>query len=106
MGWRWAKFGVVIGAVLISAGVLRAQSTQPTAVQLPKGIYETQRITQNDAPAETGSPTSQPSVALASGPRLDVRRLLLAMAIVLGLIFAMRWAGHRFFPSAGVPRSG
>ena len=26
--------------------------------------------------------------------------------MVLGLIFAMRWAGKKYFPSAGVPRSG
>src|SRR3954471_19528273 len=106
MGWRRGKLIAVVSVMLICAGFVRAQSTQPAAIQLPKGIYESQRISQTDRPAEAGSPTSQPSAALTSAPRLDLGRLLLAMTIVLGLVFVMRWAGKRFFPSAGVPRSG
>ena len=110
MGWRRGKLAVVMGVMLICASFVGAQSTQPAAIQLPKGAYESQRISQNSPPDPKGSPagsaTSQPSLALASSPRLDLGRLLLAMTIVLGLVFVMRWGGKRFFPGAGVPRSG
>src|SRR5213080_2943792 len=106
MGCALGKLIAVMSVMLICASFVRAQSTQPAAIQLPKGIYESQRISQNDPLAEAGSPTSKPSLALASAPRLDLGRLLLAMTIVLGLVFVMRWAGKRFFPGAGVPRSG
>jgi flagellar protein FliO/FliZ len=108
MGWRCRYLGAVMGVMLICAGIASAETAQPPAVQLPKGIYESRLITQGDPPADSpaASPTSQPSVAFASSPHIDLGRLSLAMGIVLGLIFLMRWAGYRFFPGAGVLRSG
>ena len=41
----------------------------------------------------------------SSAPELDPKRVALALAMVIGLILAMRWAGKKFFPSAAAPRS-
>jgi flagellar biogenesis protein FliO len=55
------------------------------------------------------SPASSPSAATAANVTnknlFDLRQILIALAIVIGLIFALRWIGKRLFPGLGSGRS-
>lgn len=103
------KLIAMLGVVLLYASLLPAQTTRSTSSasstsSVPQGKYEGQSISAHDASGASRSPSTQPALTVAS-PALDMGRVALALAIVLGLIFTMRWAGKRFFPSAGVPRA-
>jgi flagellar biogenesis protein FliO len=104
MGWHVGKMFVGVCVLLICAKSVVAQSTQP-ALQLSPGPYENQPITASGASPALTSPTSKPSLALASPGQLQIGRVMLALGIVIAMILTMRWAGRKFFPSAGVPRS-
>jgi len=90
---RWAAFGV---AVALCAAAAHGQKTGAQAAS-PGGIYENRAIRRADG----ASATTQGSAVPAS-PRgtsvLDLPRIGAALAIVLGLIFALRWLGRRFVP--------
>jgi flagellar biogenesis protein FliO len=85
------------------ATTLFAQSTQPAAV--PQGKYEQDLISQTGATPGSQANSVRP-MDLSNSGQIETGRVLLALGMVLGLILAMRWAGKKYFPSVGVPRSG
>lgn len=93
----WAAVGV---AMMLCAAAAHGQKTGAQTAS-PGGIYENRTIRRADG----ASATTQGSGVPAS-PRgtsfLDLPRIGAALAIVLGLIFALRWLGRRFVP--GVAR--
>ena len=103
MSWCGRNLTVMLSVLLIGATSLFAQSTQPTDV--PQGKYESEPISQTASAAGSRAPATQ-TVNVSPASQLEVGRVVLALSMVLGLIFAMRWAGKKYFPSAGVPRSG
>lgn len=103
MGWLRGKWMAVAGVMLVCAVVASAQTTRPAA-SIPQGKYEEEAVVQGGTTAGSRAPASQPAISTAT-PGLDTGRVVLALGIVLGLIFAMRWAGRKYFPGAGVPRS-
>jgi flagellar protein FliO/FliZ len=106
MGLYRGKLIAALSVMLVCSAVcIAAEPTTRESAVVPQGKYETQPIARNDA-AAARSPASQPAAVLPSAGQLDMGRVALALAIVLGLIFVMRWAGRKFFPSASVPRSG
>lgn len=55
-----------------------------------------------DGAANGGSPVGGSSnTPVTSAPSLEAPRVLLALALVVGLIFALRWAARRFFVTPG-----
>jgi flagellar protein FliO/FliZ len=113
VGWLRGIAVVVAGMMLVCAAVSAAPSTAPVAatVQTPvvQGKYENKAIARrsSDTSQAAAAPTTQADASEFGASReLDIPRVAAALAIVLGLILAMRWAGRKFFPSAGVPRSG
>lgn len=53
--------------------------------------------------ANTGAPAAgSVNAPLQSTPSLEVPRVLVALALVVGLIFALRWAARRFFATPGM----
>jgi flagellar biogenesis protein FliO len=77
--------------MMLACGVVSAQTT--------RSIYDGQPIrrSQNDAPT-TQAAATQP--ASRSATSLDLSRVLLALAIVLGLILVLRWLARKLFPNA------
>jgi flagellar biogenesis protein FliO len=109
------RFGA--GAQLQLAGISRAAAivvvlfacvTQLAWAQTTKmasGLYEDEPI---GAAVPANSPTTQTAVQTAARqapPKLvEPQRVILALGIVLGLIFALRWIGRKYFPSIAGPR--
>jgi flagellar biogenesis protein FliO len=89
----------------VSAPVARA--ALPLGPAVP-GKFEDQQVRAAVSKTSSASllPTSQPAIATDAPSALDYRRVGLALAIVIGLIFVMRWAGRKFFPTAAIARSG
>lgn len=93
----WMRNGLLGIAVLMFIGAAAvAQSTRPanSAENLP---LRRSAVTQ---PAFTGVPGASHQKDL-----LDLPRLIMSLAIVLGLIFFLRWIGKRLFPSLGGAKS-
>jgi flagellar biogenesis protein FliO len=89
------------GAALICfvlCATVAAQSTQPAS-----GIYENQAIRRD---AGDSTITHQGVASPAVPNPFDLRRVFLALTTVLLLIFALRWAVKRFFPSVVGGTSG
>jgi len=63
----------------------------------PGGIYENRTIRRTDSAAATTQGSAVPAWPRGNGV-LDLPRIGAALAIVLGLIFALRWLGRRFVP--------
>jgi flagellar biogenesis protein FliO len=85
-----------------------AQTTAPAIAPPPavEGAYEHDSLRHNgvaasaSTPGKTGTaPQFEPSSTF------DVRRVVTALAIVLGLVFACRWGARWMFPTAAVGRS-
>jgi flagellar biogenesis protein FliO len=81
---------------------------QTTAAQTthPAGIYEDQTIRKDGQP---NSPSSRQSSATSANPTLspfDARRVVFALALVLILFFALRWAVKRYFPNVAGASNG
>ena len=101
-----AKFLVVL--LLLMATRSMGQTTVPAAAAPPavEGAYEHNSLRDVGASANISADGKQPSSA--SNPyssSLDIRRVAVALGIVLGLVFVCRWAARWMFPSAGVGRS-
>ncbi len=94
----------IMGVLLACTTLVSAQTTRP-AVSIPQGKYENDAISLGSLNGAGRSSTTQPTLSLVAPAQLDLWRVALALAIVLSLIFTMRWAGRKFFPSAGVPRT-
>jgi flagellar biogenesis protein FliO len=96
----WLKAMRLATAMLICV-CAHAQTTQPaTTAQSTLDDQPIVRGTVSDA----GGATTQ-SVSFSATGQIEAWRVILALAIVIGLIFSLRWIGHKFFPNAGVPRS-
>jgi flagellar biogenesis protein FliO len=77
-----------------------AQTTRTSA-----GLYEDEPIgTAASANSPTTQATAQAAVRQAPPKLVEPQRVILALAIVLGLIFALRWIGRKYFPSIAGPR--
>jgi flagellar biogenesis protein FliO len=77
-----------------------AQTTRTSA-----GLYEDEPIgTAASANSPTTQTTAQAAVRQAPPKLVEPQRVILALAIVLGLIFALRWIGRKYFPSIAGPR--
>jgi flagellar biogenesis protein FliO len=98
---RGKSVGVVASLILAVTTVVSAQTTRP----IPRGMYENQPISQGGTTALTQPPTTQQSLSISTSGQLDMGRVALALGLVISMILGMRWAGKRFFPSVGVPRS-
>ena len=70
------------------------------AAPSPSGEFSKTPLRRPDDPAAGGNPGDPPPTGSATS---DIPRVLLALAIVLAIIFFLKWAGRRFFttPSAG-----
>lgn len=80
----------------------------PTAAAPPApvaGRFDDQKIRRNSsdpaAPATPGTPAQTPSGSGAS----DIIRIVAALAIVIGVIFALRWASRKFFAMPAAART-
>ena len=85
---------------LVICHTAAAQSTHPA------GIYEDQTIRKD---GQANSPASRQSSTFNAKPALapfDARRVMLALGLVLALIFALRWAVKRYFPSVAGGANG
>jgi len=71
------------------------QTTQKTV-----GIYDDQPIQLRGSENPTTQVTS-PTDANHPANIVDPRRLILALSIVLGIIFTLRWVGRKYFPAVG-----
>src|SRR4051812_26416008 len=80
-------------------------SAQTTRMSVTAGRYENEPISLNNASGAPAS-TTQPALAISNTGELNMGRVALALGLVLAMIFGMVYVGRRFFPSAGVPRSG
>ncbi len=73
-------------------------NTPDTAIVTKKPSVDDQLIPQSTAPA------NDPRTTAVRGPTdtgFSVQRVVLSLAVVLGLIFALRWVGRRFFAMPG-----
>ena len=70
-----------------------AQTTRPA----PTGVYENEFIRKTDnAPTTRQAGAVNPSTSYNS---LDARRVIFALALVIALIFGLRWVVKKYFPS-------
>ena len=72
-----------------------SQTTQKSA-----GLYDDQPIQVSG----NGNPTTQLTTQTDSNRpanMIDPRRLILALGIVIGIIFTLRWIGRKYFPAVG-----
>jgi flagellar biogenesis protein FliO len=112
MSWLSCIAIAAAGTRLVCTAVSAAPSTAPAVagVEAPvlQGKYENKTIARHsgDASQASATATTQGSEKFVSSRDLDIPRVAAALGIVLALILVMRWAGRKFFPSAGVPRSG
>jgi flagellar biogenesis protein FliO len=93
MGFRRAIFLMTL--VLLTHGAVWSQTTQKSA-----GIYDDQPIQLNGRDNPTTKLATEKDTARPANI-VDPRRLILALAIVLGIIFALRWVGRKYFPAVG-----
>jgi len=97
---------MMVGVLLVVSIRSEAQTTRASqttqATQAPADDGLIRRSPSSDA-ATTKSAVTQKSAA-TSNP-LDVRRILLALGIVLALICALKWLSKLFFPAAVGNRS-
>jgi flagellar biogenesis protein FliO len=85
-----------------------AQTTAPAFSSSPaiEGAYEHDALRRSgSAPVVSGSGKATTATQIQYSNPLDIRRVTLALGIVLGLVFVCRWAARWMFPSAGVGRS-
>jgi flagellar biogenesis protein FliO len=106
---RWCA-AALLTLTLLLAAVSQAQA-QPAAATRPAwtGQLENTPIRQGTAQASvsTSRPALNGNVEPAPGGLIDFRRLALSLAIVLSLIFALRWVTKRYFPGiAGAKSAG
>src|SRR5687768_11212632 len=88
----------------LCAQVSDAQTSRPSratvaapveAAPARSGSGSTETITRRRA--ETATTTTRPAVAKVTPGGFDTSRVVLSLAIVLGLIFSLRWAAQRLF---------
>jgi len=84
---------MVVALILLLVSVVRAAPTAPTSQPIPVSDYATKSVTRTHA--ATGATTDA---------GFDWTRLVLAMAVVLGLIIALRYAAGVLFPGARATR--
>ncbi len=88
---RWPAWVALLAAWVALCAVASAQSSRPVADALERQPIHRTAI----AP-----PATRSTDARADKPQniLDLQRILLALAVVVSLIFALRFLGKRFFP--------
>jgi flagellar biogenesis protein FliO len=98
----------IAAVVVLLACSCPAQTTAPAV----EGAYEhnsLRRVADSGAiaaiAATGGADRSRGVASEPAGDGFDVKRVLLSLSIVLGLIFVCRWAARWAFPSAAVGRS-
>lgn len=87
----WIGF---FAALWVVGGNVRAQSTQPFTTSASQS-FENQRLQVGSAIGRAGE-TKPPENSFSSSPT-DMSRVGLALMIVIGVIFLMRWAGRKMF---------
>ena len=67
--------------------------------------FKGEAIRRKNPPAVGATTTTRPAKAKPAAGGLELRRVAIALAVVLGVIFLLRWAGRRFFLSPGGVRT-
>jgi flagellar biogenesis protein FliO len=92
-------------AIVVVALACNCQSGWAQTTKTTSGLYEDEPI---GIAAPASSPTTQTTAQTvarqAPAKLVEPQRVILALAIVLGLIFALRWIGRKYFPSIAGPR--
>jgi flagellar protein FliO/FliZ len=106
MGVRRIHWVIAISVLLMSVTMGFAQTTQPAAAKIAPGKFDSVAIHAQVAPSATTPATSQAATDDSSGDgSLDYERVVLALAIVIGLILLTRWASKKIFPGAVTARN-
>ena len=96
----------LVAALLCGAVPAHAQATREAAS--PAGLYEHEPILAGDTPEGSAATTRGASAdarARRAGSFIEPQRIILALLIVLGIIFALRWIGQKYFPAVSGARS-
>jgi flagellar biogenesis protein FliO len=88
----------VIPAIFARGATPAAPATPPIDPNADQPIHR-------DEPAASGDGTKTTGGGLTSNGAVDVQRVVLALAGVVGVILLLRWGAKRFFPAAVAHRS-
>jgi flagellar biogenesis protein FliO len=94
---------VAILALLICVDISHAQTTQPAAPPPPQQQGRFENVPLGGTPRSANSADSNTSAdekQSNGGNSADLLKVVLALAVVLSLIFALKWAGRRYFAGA------
>jgi flagellar protein FliO/FliZ len=97
---------VLLSLFLASRCLAQTSVAKPLPPPAIEGAYDHDPVRQQGTTPQSASGVGKPASTqdLSTSP-LDIRRVAMALAIVLGLVFVCRWAARWMFPSAGVGRS-
>lgn len=91
----------VILFILIGISNAAAQSTRPA----PSTSYENALIRKNSTDRSPTTRAEAGASVAGAQPMVDIRRLVLALGLVLALIFTLRWIGRKYFPNVAGGRA-